>query len=145
MLTAKDTVEDKIIGLESGADDYLVKPFSLKELEARIRALLRRTQGSDEVVCLGSLILNKREYKVFRDSHELHLSPACFKILEALMKEAPGIVRRQELENILWGDDAPEGSALRNHIHELRKVLDKPFATPLLETIPHVGWRLKEK
>lgn len=143
MLTARDSVADRITGLECGADDYLVKPFSLKELEARIRAVLRRGMSNSPARRFGCLEVDGSRHRAFRDGHELRLSPTGFKILETLVLQAPGIVRRETLENMLWGDDAPVGSALRNHIHELRKVLDKPFDIPLLETVPHLGWRLK--
>lgn len=143
MLTAKDALEDRVMGLEAGADDYLVKPFSLKELEARIRAVLRRGRPLDAGLGFGPLALDSRRHAVTRDGVELRLSPTGFRILEALLRAAPGMVTREELERLLWGEDAPEGSALRNHIHELRKALDKPFDRPLLETVPHVGWRLR--
>lgn len=142
MLTAKDDLEYKVIGLDSGADDYLVKPFSLKELEARIAAILRRGQSRRDVLTAGEFQLNRQEHRAFRAGVELRLSPTGFIILEQLLKDAPGVVRREQLEHLLWGDEAPEGSALRNHIHELRKVIDKPFDIPLLETVPHLGWRL---
>lgn len=143
MLTAKDTVEDKIAGLDCGADDYLVKPFSLKELEARIKAILRRGRPQGENLRFGEIELNSSEHRAFRKGIELRLSPACFKILTALLAAAPDLVRKEKLEFLLWGDDAPEGSALRNHIHELRKIIDKPFEYPMLETAAHVGWRLQ--
>lgn len=142
MLTAMDAIDDKINGLESGADDYLVKPFSLKELEARIKAICRRGQGENANLIFGPLKLDKDQHKVFRDGIELHLSPACFTILETLMINAPKLVSKGQLENLLWDDDPPTGSALRNHIHELRKVVDKPFNPFLIETVPHFGWRL---
>lgn len=143
MLTAKDALEDRVLGLESGADDYLVKPFSLKELEARIRAVLRRGRPTDGPLGFGPLRLERQRHAVTREGVELRLSPTGFRILEALIRAAPGMVTREEMERLLWGEEAPEGSALRNHIHELRKVLDKPFDRPLLETVPHVGWRLR--
>lgn len=153
MLTARDTVADRVRGLEAGADDYLIKPFALKELEARIRALLRRgrmnksaagtaamTGGSQWTY--ADLTLNLPEHWAQRQDRLLRLSPTGFRILSELIRVAPGLVRREELESALWGDEPPEGSALRTHIHELRRELDKPFAAPLLQTVPHVGYRL---
>lgn len=156
MLTARDTVADRVRGLEAGADDYLVKPFALKELEARIRALLRRGRlrasvggpegmtgvAEEGVWTFADLSLNTVQHRAVRQGRELRLSPSGFRILAELIRVAPGLVRREALEQMLWGDDAPEGSALRTHIHELRRELDKPFAVPLLQTVPHVGYRL---
>lgn len=148
MLTAMDAVADRVQGLEAGADDYLVKPFALKELEARIRALLRRGRMSsrnaaeETVWTYADLAFNLAEHKAERQGRRLRLSPTGFRILDELVRAAPGLVRREDLEHALWGDDPPEGSALRTHIHELRRELDKPFAEPLLHTVPHVGYRL---
>lgn len=149
MLTARDTVADRVTGLEAGADDYLVKPFAFKELEARIRALLRRgrmqsgagTEGKGLWTC-ADLVLNEEEHWAERQGRRLRLSPTGFRILKELLRVAPGLVRRQHLEHLLWGEEPPEGSALRTHIHELRRELDKPFVLPLLHTVPHVGYRL---
>ena len=149
MLTARDAVADRVQGLEAGADDYLVKPFALKELEARIRALLRRGRMSSgnsadggAVWTYADLSFNSGEHWAERQGRRLRLSPTGFRILDELMRVAPGLVRREDLEHALWGDDPPEGSALRTHIHELRRELDKPFAESLLHTVPHVGYRL---
>ena len=149
MLTARDAVADRVQGLEAGADDYLVKPFALKELEARIRALLRRGRMASGNVADGGTVwtyadlsFNSGEHWAERQGRRLRLSPTGFRILDELVRVAPGLVRREDLEHALWGDDPPEGSALRTHIHELRRELDKPFAEPLLHTVPHVGYRL---
>ena len=149
MLTARDAVADRVTGLEAGADDYLVKPFAFRELEARIRALLRRgrlqsAKGMDRggLWTCADLTLNAEEHWAARQGRRLRLSPTGFRILKELLRVAPGLVRRQHLEQVLWGDEPPEGSALRTHIHELRRELDKPFGLPLLHTVPHVGYRL---
>lgn len=149
MLTARDTVADRVLGLEAGADDYLIKPFALKELEARIRALLRRSRpgmGGGQAAgvrwTFADLSLTPSEHRAVRQGRELRLSPTGFRILSELIRAAPGLVRRQDLERLLWGDEPPEGSALRTHIHELRRELDKPFAQAMLQTVPHVGYRL---
>lgn len=145
MLTAKDAVEDRVIGLEMGADDYLVKPFSLKELEARIRAVLRRgSKGRASLMC-GALKLDKTLRSVAIADIELHPTPTGFRILEALIAAYPALVTKERLEAMIWGDSAPDGSALRNHIHELRKMLNQHFNAPVIETVPRVGWRLREK
>lgn len=145
MLTAKDAVEDRVLGLESGADDYLVKPFSLKELEARIHALLRRGNLGNAILKCGNLTLDKSSRMVSVGDAEVRLAPTGFRILETLLAASPAPVRKEDLETLIWGDFPPDGSALRNHIHELRKLLDLPFNTAILETVPRIGWRLKEK
>ena len=149
IMTARDAVADRIRGLDAGADDYLVKPFAFRELEARIRALLRRGRlqsatGMDRggLWTCADLTLNEEEHWAARQGRRLRLSPTGFRILKELLRVAPGLVRRQHLEQVLWGDEPPEGSALRTHIHELRRELDKPFGLPLLHTVPHVGYRL---
>ncbi|ATD81779.1 MULTISPECIES: response regulator transcription factor [Desulfovibrio] len=147
MLTARDAVADRVAGLEAGADDYLVKPFALKELEARIRALLRRghlqgSNGAGGLWTCADLVFNDEEHWAERRGQRLRLSPTGFRILRELLRVAPGLVRRQDLERLLWGSEPPEGSALRTHIHELRRELDKPFGRALLHTVPHVGYRL---
>jgi len=148
MLTARDAVSDRVCGLDAGADDYLVKPFALSELAARIRALLRRGPNADvsrpQSWVFADVRLSTEEHRAERQGRPLRLSPTGFRILTELIRAAPALVRRQDLEHLLWGDNVPEGSALRTHIHELRRELDKPFACPLLETVPHVGYRLKE-
>ena len=154
MLTARGNDADRIVGLdrvrglESGADDYLVKPFSLRELEARIRALLRRghyveTNASGGALRFADIEADIPAHRASRQGRELRLSPTGFRILCELLKAAPGIVPREELEHTLWGDAAPGGSALRTHIHELRQAVDKPFDVPRIETVSHVGYRLR--
>ncbi len=143
MLTARDTVSDKVAGLDCGADDYLVKPFSMKELDARLRALVRRARGEQKkVLTWGTVSIDPAAHMARRGDVLLRLSPTGFTILTALVRAAPDVVSKVELENLIWGDNPPEGGALRTHIHELRRVLDRPFRMSLLKTIPHVGYSL---
>ena len=146
MLTARDTVADRVLGLDAGADDYLVKPFALRELEARIRALLRRGRAQESAqggeLRVDDVCIDVAGHRVTRQGREVKVSPTGFRILCELARRAPALVRREELERRLWGDDLPGGSALRTHIHELRQHLDKPFGSPVLHTISHVGYRL---
>lgn len=143
MLTARDTLEDKLIGFDSGADDYLVKPFALKELEARIKALAKRHISTDKIIKTTHLSLNLGTYEVVRDGRTIGLNNTCTKILKLLMDATPNIVTRKEIENNLWGDMPPGSDVLRSHIYMLRKKIDKPFEHALIETIHGVGFRIK--
>lgn len=145
MLTARDPVEDRVQGFEMGADDYLVKPFSLKELDARIKALVRRAQGRQVQGALawGELQVDSRLPQAVRQGKVITLTPSMHKLLLCLVRAAPDVVRKQEMEYLLWGEEPPEGGALRTHIHELRQCIDKCFPTALIETVHGVGWRLQ--
>lgn len=143
MLTARDTLDDRLQGFNVGADDYLIKPFALSELVARIEAVLRRAGGeSGHLLAVGDLRLDLDTLQVSRDGKALKVSPAGLKILELLMRKSPAVVRRGTIEQALWDDDVPAGDSLRSHIHQLRQVIDKPFAKPLLHTVHKVGYRL---
>lgn len=144
MLTARDTVDDKIIGLSSGADDYVVKPFSLAELDARLKALVRRARGNhtEPVLCVGDLRVDTTTHEVTRAGHAIDLTPMGYTVLTCLMRHAPALLKRETLEREIWGDSPPDSDALRAHIHALRNAIDKPFDTPMLITIPRVGYRL---
>lgn len=144
MLTARDSLQDKVVGLESGADDYLIKPFSMIELDARIKALVRRSRNTvcDDILSFGPLRLDPKNYEISRENQLLELTPTGYKILSALLRVAPQVVDKETLEREIWGENPPDSAALRTHIHGLRLVLDKPFAVPMLKTIQHVGYRL---
>ena len=144
MLTARDTLDDKISGFEAGADDYLVKPFSLRELDARVHALTRRTNAprAAQVVCIGDLELNRATMQVARDGKPIRLKPRAFRILEYLMDNADRVITRQELIEHIWRDDPPDGDPLRVHIHNLRASIDKPFDRDLIHTVHGVGYRI---
>lgn len=145
MLTARDALDDRLKGLGLGADDYLVKPFALSELVARIEAVLRRTQGSRKrQLQVDDLHYDLDTLSVTRAGKPLRLNPIGYKLLAILMQKSPAVVRREFLEEALWGDDLPESDSLRSHIHQLRQTLDKPFGKPLLHTIHGVGYRLAE-
>ncbi|THB80787.1 MAG: DNA-binding response regulator [Desulfobacteraceae bacterium] len=143
MLTARDTLEDKLLGFESGADDYLVKPFALKELEARIKALSKRRPDT-RVLTVGELSLNPGALAVTRQGQGIDLNNTLISILKLLMEASPNVVTREEIENCLWGDMPPGSDVLRSHMYNLRKKVDKPFAHAMIETVHGVGFRLKE-
>jgi DNA-binding response OmpR family regulator len=145
MLTARDTLDDKLLGFASGADDYLVKPFLMAELEARIHALVRRSRGGvrrQGPVRVGDLSFDGARHEVHRAGKRLALTPTGYKLLACLLHAAPRVVMRQELERAVWGDDPPDSDALRTHLHALRQAVDKPFAQRMIKTIPGVGYRL---
>ncbi len=144
MLTARDSVDDKLAGFKAGSDDYLVKPFALSELHARVEAVLRRSHtffGSQLQV--ADLSYDLETLQVVREGKNLKLHPIGLKLLERLMKSSPHVVRRESLQEILWGDDLPDSDSLRSHIHLLRQIVDKPFATALIHTVHGIGYCLK--
>lgn len=146
MLTARDPVDEGVQGLALGADDYLIKPFSLRELDARIQALVRRAQGRQVQGTLAweDLQVDTRAPQAWRQGQAISLTPSTHKLLLCLMRAAPAVVRKQEMEYLLWGDDPPDSGALRTHIHELRQHADRNFPSPLIETVHGVGWRLSK-
>lgn len=143
MLTARDSIDDKVSGFQVGADDYLTKPFSLQELEMRCLALSRRhLLNTNNTIRLGPLTLDKRQHSATREGQHLALHGMGFKILTVLADAYPQVVTRSELSRQLWGDEPTESDALRSHIYQLRAVLDKPFDKPLLKTVHGVGFAL---
>ena len=145
MLTARDTLDDKVAGFDSGADDYLVKPFSLVEVEVRLKALIRRSRGKNQgtsFLNVGDLIFDTATYQVTRNGVPVTLTKTGFKILTCLMKEAPKVVPREMLELEVWGDHPPDSDALRTHIHALRHALDKSHSFAMLRTVQGIGYRL---
>jgi DNA-binding response OmpR family regulator len=145
MLTARDALEDRLRGLAAGADDYLVKPFSLAELAARIRAITRRSQNAGVAeLRVSDLVFNPAMHQVSRAGQPLKLNPMGIKLLVLLMKKSPAVVKREVLEMEMWGEDKPDRDSLRSHIHQLRQVVDRPFSQPLIHTVHGVGYRLAE-
>lgn len=142
MLTARDTLDDKLLGFDSGADDYLVKPFALKELAARVKALARRRAREKKVLAFHDLTLDLGTFEVLRQGKKIDLNNACFSILKLLMEASPNIVSRQEMEHALWGDMPPGSDVLRSHLYTLRKKIDKPFDRALVHTVHGVGFKL---
>jgi DNA-binding response OmpR family regulator len=146
MLTARDSVADRVAGLDAGADDYLVKPFALAELEARVRALLRRVQPAANVVPellqVADLTFDPATLVTERSGQVLRLNPSTRRILQILLQNTQRVVTRQELEAALWGDSPPTGDVLRAHMYALRVAVDKPFDRKLLHTVHGEGYRL---
>jgi len=145
MLTARDTLDDKLEGFDAGADDYLVKPFELEELIARIQALVRRSDHMQRrLLRVGDLELDLGKMQVQRAGRLIELNRACLKILTVLMQASPNVVSRREIEHELWNDMPPDSDALRSHIYTLRKAVDKPFKRQLIQTVHGLGYKLVE-
>ncbi len=143
MLTARDQLDDKLKGFDVGADDYLVKPFEMPELVARIEALIRRNRGLASTYSVADLTMNLDTMEVYRGETEIKLSRTLFDILRILLRESPKVVPRDAIERELWGDDLPDSDTLRSHLYNLRRAVDRPFATPLIETLAGRGYRIR--
>lgn len=145
MLTARDTLDDRLKGFDAGADDYLVKPFALQELHARIRALYKRShRNADNLLTVGDLTLNRSTLQVHRAGRRVEINPAGMKLLRRLIEKSPSVVDRDELETLLWADERPDGDALRSHMYKLRQAIDRPFDRPLIHTVHRIGYRIAE-
>ena len=145
MLTARDTLDDKLLGFEAGADDYLVKPFDLPELAARLRAITKRKISSSSKLQVADLEVNLDDHIVTRAGKTIDLSPACWKLLVALIQASPKVMSRFELESVLWKDSPPDSEALKSHMYTLRKLVDKPFDRALIHTLRGVGIALRDE
>ncbi|MDY6458301.1 MULTISPECIES: response regulator transcription factor [Acinetobacter] len=144
MLTARDTLDDKLKGFKSGTDDYLVKPFDFNELVMRVKALIKRSLGevSNRELRISDLILDPGRQYVSRAGQAIELPPIQFKLLKLLVRNAPNVLTKQEIMMELWGDEEPESDALRSHIYNLRKMIDKPFEQKLIQTVSGVGLKI---
>ncbi len=143
MLTALDTLDDKIAGFNAGTDDYLAKPFEMEELQLRIMALSRRRSSQIRKLTVADLEMNLDSHEAFRGGTPLHLTPTEWKLLEELLINSPKVVSRDRLEQAVWEDSEPSSSLLKVYINKLRKKVDTPLYTPLIHTIPGVGIVLK--
>jgi DNA-binding response OmpR family regulator len=144
MLTARDAIDDRVHGLDSGADDYLVKPFSMSELRARLRALLRRNKPEKTTLLqVGDLTIDPANHAVQRGGVTIDLTPREFAILEYLMRSPNRILTREMIEAHVWNFDFISGSNVVDvYIRRLRKKIDDPYPLKLLETVRGVGYRL---
>ncbi|MDA3934703.1 MAG: response regulator transcription factor [Gammaproteobacteria bacterium] len=144
MLTARDQLEDKLEGFRRGADDYLVKPFELQEVEARLEVITRRVDPSLQTrkLQIGDLHYDLDTMMVDRAGVNIDLNPIGLKILRCLMRASPRVVTRAEIEADVWGDELPDSDSLRVHIHGLRSTIDKPFDKPMIQTRHGIGYRI---
>lgn len=143
MLTARDTLDDKLSGFDSGANDYLVKPFDLPELVARLKVLARHTLAQPKPMQVADLSLNPDTREAKRAGQLLQLTPIGWKLLVKLVQSSPNVVSRTDLETHVWPDEMPNKAVLKTQLHRLRSVVDGPFDKPLLHTIKGVGVVLK--
>ena len=144
MLTAMDSLQDKLAGFAKGADDYLVKPFAMEELIVRVQALSRRRSGQMNLLKMAGVELNLDKRQASLNGLTLKLSPTAFKILEVLLRESPKPVSREKITQEIWGDDKPESNSLKVHIFNLRKQLDAAGGKTLLHTISGFGFSIEE-
>lgn len=147
MLTAKGQTDNKITGLDAGADDYMVKPFSFEELFARIRALVRRSSNTtDSVLKVKNLSLDTITYKVKRGGRLIELSAKEFSILEYLMRHKNSVVTREQIVNHVWNYDANIlPCTVEVHIKHLRDKIEAPFNSPLIRTVRGFGYEIGEE
>jgi len=145
MLTARDTLDDKLTGFSKGADDYLVKPFAMEELIVRAQTLSRRKSGQVTCLKVEGIELNLQAQIVMREGVELKLTPIAIKILKVLMQESPNTISREKLMRSIWGDEQPDSNSLKVHMYNLRKVIDSKEESKLIHTITGRGFAFKRE
>jgi DNA-binding response OmpR family regulator len=146
MLTARDTVDDRVIGLDAGADDYLVKPFEMKELLARLRALARRRSANaarTSALKVADLIMDTRTRVVTRSDQAIKLTTKEYAVLECLMREPERVLTRTEIAESVWNYDVyNQSNVVDVYIRNLRRKIDDPFDLKLIHTVRGTGYRL---
>ena len=143
MLTARDTLDDKLAGFRAGTDDYLVKPFAMAELVARIKVLAQRRSGQARKLKVGELVMDLDQRQAHRGERLLKLTPTCWDLLETMMRRSPEVVSRRDLEQALWGADLPESNTLKVHMHKLRQQVDDKDSAAMIHTVTGHGFMLK--
>lgn len=144
MLTARDTIDDKVAGFDAGADDYLLKPFAFEELIVRIRALVRRAQSMADNITIADLNISFSQRTATRNGRYLKLSPTGWVMLEMLARNSPKVVLKDQLERAIWGNTPPMNDNLRAHVFKLRQQLQQLDEAPVLHTISGTGFVLRE-
>ena len=140
MLTANSKTDEKLAGLMSGADDYMTKPFSLRELGARIETVLRRIRPT--VLRVEDLEIDTESMRVTRAGIAIELKITGLRILRELMKRSPEVVERADLEKAVWGGEPPDSDSLRANIYLLRQQIDRPYRRQLIRTHTGIGWSI---
>jgi DNA-binding response OmpR family regulator len=145
MLTARDSLGDKVAGFDAGTDDYLVKPFEIEELLIRVIALSKRRSGQVSNLNVGDLTLQLKARSAMYAGEQVKLTPITFRLLEKLMRESSKPVSREVLMQAIWGDEQPDSNSLKVHIHHLRKQLEKVNANLSIESETGFGFVLRKK
>jgi two-component system response regulator MprA len=147
MLSARDTVPDRILGLESGADDYLTKPFELGELAARLRALVRRTErdAPEDRLAYADLVLDARRHEVTRGGEAITLTPTEYRLLEYFMRNAETVVSRDAINLNVWGYESGDSNSLDVHVGHLREKLEAHGRPRLIQTVRSFGYALRQQ
>ncbi|MCG9581343.1 response regulator transcription factor [Vibrio tubiashii] len=145
MLTARDTLDDKLTGFAAGSDDYLVKPFAMEELKVRVLALVRRAKGVVTSLSVGDLKVDLDQHQVSRAGQAIKLPPVCWKMLVCLIQNSPNVVSKSKLEEEVWGDELPNADSLKVHLFKLRQAIDAPFENKLIHTLHGVGIAIREE
>lgn len=146
MLTARDAVPDRVRGLDSGADDYLTKPFALEELLARVRALGRRAgEGTGDTLTVGDLVLDVERHEARRAGQAIELTAKEFDLLTYLMRNTGRVLAKDQIVEHVWGyDNQATSNVVEIYVHYLRDKIDRGFARPLIRTVRGVGYTIKE-
>ncbi|MDP9237997.1 MAG: response regulator transcription factor [Chloroflexota bacterium] len=146
MLSARDTVPDRILGLESGADDYVTKPFEIAELAARLRALIRRTEREtpDERLSYADVAIDMRRHIVTRGGEALSLTPTEYRLLEYFMRNAEAVIGRDAVLVNVWGYEGGESNYLDVHVGHLREKLEAGGRPRLIQTVRSFGYALRQ-
>ena len=148
VLTARDSLEDRVLGLDCGADDYLVKPFAFPELHARLRALTRRGRSEEQIkICCGGLEVDRLARSVSREGRPIELTSKEFDLLELLARHQGHVISREMIARELWGERARAltlDNVIDVHVARLRTKVDAPFERPLIHTLRGLGFVLRE-
>lgn len=144
MLTARDTAEDQLQGFALGIDDYVIKPSAMPLIWARLQALQRRQKTEKNCIVIADLSVYPQEHRAERAGETLNLPPTAWRLLLLLARRTPAVVTREELENFAWPDGEVSESNFHVQLHQLRKIVDKPFSLPLIHTHVGVGLSLRQ-